>query len=343
MNANAVLSRVKREIEWGKKFRDFPIDKSKLLKTLLSEDNEHSTALLNLFKSGLNIPPKADQLSNLEALFETPEFEKFHCFVSTLLLEDPLFRNQGKHVKRIWYFLQLLGEENQRPGGYTLPDLEKFANIKPNNRTLAIKAVDFLISIGVLNKKNKSNTYPRYVFSDSYEGDSDLQEVADVLTNLSNSSKLIHKVIGHWKDWNKWEIDHDGTNKGGVIKTGMGDIVYSGKMDERTPKLVDLWADWIRVLSSVLLRIDEQPDERLVDELYKYAIRERIYEIRKQFDEVKDIPKIATTEEQSLLVVPLDEILSMALTIPIKPYGSVKEGLRDLLMNTTQVRWYKRG
>ncbi|MGC8468231.1 MAG: hypothetical protein ACP5M3_08495, partial [Acidithiobacillus sp.] len=154
---------VKRTIKWGK-YRDFPYQ-NKTLKYLMDKESKFALALENLLETGIERPPTKEQRDHLVTLFSTPGYHNFHWFLSTYLLSEPFFKLQPKPVKGIWFLLELLGEENKRPGGYTLPDIEKFANIEKRNRTLARYYVKRLIELGILEKVNQKKSYPRYQLS----------------------------------------------------------------------------------------------------------------------------------------------------------------------------------
>ncbi len=301
---------VKRTIKWGK-YRDFPYQ-NKTLNYLIDKKSKYASALENLIENGIKNTPTKEQRDHLVTLFSTPGYHNFHWFLATYLLSIPFFRLQPKPVKRIWFLLELLGEENQRPGGYTLPDIEKFANIEKRNRTLARYYVERLIELGILEKVNQKKSYPRYQLSGLSDDNGSNEsyaywELSDILYDLNSTIQNIKDLIGPEKSWKNW-LDESGQKSGpGIAETRLGKIIFMKDTNEKVAELVNLLDGWVSILLSIIAS-DAKRDEDIFSLISKSGFLEDVDRFRKKYRKEGEKFSIEKESEDAYLLVDLKNI-----------------------------------
>lgn len=321
INSNLVLGKqILPSIQWSEKYRDFSAMQDDTIRALLTRDNRHSKSLIYLLENGLKYQSDAKQEEAIIDILQTPGIDRFHWYIIWHLLSNSIFKNQGKYVKRIWFFLTLLGIENQRPGGFSLLDLLHFAKIEKNNRTLAKKATEKLVELKVLEKSKLPGHSARYRIIEDTPANDYLFDISEVLSSLSDKLAVIRGVIGSKKEQNNWINYSEKRTNVGVANTNIGHIVFTNSIDSWKVDFVALWEDWISILLWGLRNKGEDLIEKFITAFHELRLNDRLQQIQSSVPETEKLKHLEIENGEELLLIDLKRMFGAMRLYDIGKY-----------------------
>ena len=375
MPLNSDIMRLKRkkyglsfDIDWGS-IRSFP-NKNPLIEYLTTSGSE----IDQLCELYLSIPPSAKQLEYVKKMLkrinelipikkknEKNRFisnDETNMFIAIEPLLNPVFKSSGKHLKRVWLCLSLIGVNSQREGGYTLRDLREIAIVEVKNRTLIRNVAKEMEKLGIIKKTKSLNRQPRYIYTggesedlfslrEETDLDSDrnvngsdefqlsLQSLYRFKDNVTSLSKFLGKKHDLANTWEKYE-------SGPIVFGSVNDLcdyVMESGFTKEIGEFFDLLPEWIGLLFELTSSDPGKDLVNLLVELFENSNMKKKIENSRQRSQIEDDDKaVATHEGTNFMLIDLSDLMDR-----IKNWNLINDpSFRNVYLNSTSTSLLQR-